>query len=165
MNRLGIVFQLRGEIVPNFVEFDRQDSHAIPDEPMLTLQRRGLISLNLAAFKALGEPAAVSLLYDPDEGIIALRKVARTYHNGYPVRKQPNSRSYLVGATGFTSYHKIETEVPRRYMGRLYGEQTLGFVVAEGVAMKARTRTPKASVHDIRQTDHDARRPADGLGK
>ncbi len=148
--------------MPNFIEFDRQDSHAVPDEPMFTLQRRGLISMNQAAFKALGEPVSVALLYDPDEGIIALRKVARTYHNGYPVRKQQNSRSYLVGATGFTSYHKINTDVPRRYMGRQYSDQTLGFVVAEGIAVKARTRTSKASVHDIRQVDHDARRPADG---
>jgi len=145
--------------MPNFVEFDRQDSHAIPDEPMLTLQRRGLISLNLAAFKALGEPSAVALLYDAAEGIIALRKVSRAYQNGYPVRKQPNSRSYLVGATGFTSYHKIDTDVPRRYMGRRYDDQLLGFVVAEGTVLKPRTRTPKASVHDIREADRGARQP------
>lgn len=151
--------------MPNFIEFDRQDSHAVPDEPMFTLQRRGLISMNQAAFKALGEPVAVALLYDPDEGIIALRKVARTYHNGYPVRKQQNSRSYLVGATGFTSYHKIDTDVPRRFMGRQYEDQTLGFVLAEGIVVKSRTRTPKASVHDIREADHDARRPADGNGR
>jgi hypothetical protein len=56
--------------------------------------------------------SAPALMYDADEGIIALRKVARTYHNGYPVRKQANSRSFLVGATGFTSYHKIATEMP-----------------------------------------------------
>jgi|BogFormECP12_OM2_1039638.scaffolds.fasta_scaffold49329_2 hypothetical protein len=148
--------------MPNFVEFDRQDSHAVPDEPMLTLQRRGLISLNQAAFKALGEPAAVALLYDPDEGVVALRKVPRTYHNGYHVRKQANSRSYLVGATGFTSYHKINTDVPKRYLGHKYDDQVLGFVVSEGTVLKRRTRTPKASVHDIREADRDTRRPANG---
>lgn len=148
--------------MPNFIEFDRLDSHAIPDEPMFTLQRRGLISMNMAAFKALGEPAAVALLYDPDEGIIALRKVGRTYHNGYPVRKQQNSRSYLVGATGFTSYHKIGTDVPRRYLGRRYDDQTIGFVVAEGTPIKSRTRTPKASVHTLHEPATAYRRPADG---
>jgi hypothetical protein len=150
--------------MPNFVEFDRQDSHAQPDEPMFTLQRRGLISLNMAAFKALGEPAAVVLLYDADEGIIALRKCARTYHNGYHVRKQANSRSFLVGATGFTSYHKINTEVPRRYVGRPYGDQTMGFAVAEGTPIKMRTRTPKASVHDIHEGEHRSPQPANGYG-
>lgn len=148
--------------MPNFVEFDRQDSHTAPDDPMFTLQRRGLISMNLAAFKALGEPAAVALLYDAEEGIIALRKVPRTYHNGYHVRKQANARSYLVGAQGFSSYHKINTDVPRRYVGRPYGDQTLGFVLAEGTALKIRTRTPKASVHDLREVEHGTRRPANG---
>ena len=149
--------------MPKFVEFDRQDSHATPDDPMFTLQRRGLISLNQAAFKALGEPVAVSLLYDAEEGIVGLRKVPRTYHNGYHVRKQANSRSYLVGATGFTSYHKIDTEAPRRFAGRRFDDQTLGFVLAEGITVKSRIRTPKASVHDIHPTDQGARRPAEGL--
>jgi hypothetical protein len=135
--------------MPNFVEFDRQDSHTAPDDPMFTLQRRGMISLNLAAFKALGEPATVALLYDAEEGIVALRKVPRIHHNGYHVRKQANSRSFLVGAQGFTSYHKIRTDVPRRFVGRRYDDQTIGFVLAEGTALKIRTRTPKASVHDI----------------
>jgi len=139
------------KIMPNFQEFDRQDSHVVPDAPMFTLQTRGTLSLNLAAFKALGEPAAVVLLYDPEEGIIALRKVPRTHHNGYPVRKQGNSRSYLVAATGFASYHKIKTDVSRRYIGRDYGDQTWGFAVADGVVLKHRPRPPKASVHDIRE--------------
>ena len=139
--------------MPNFVEFDRQDSHAVPDDPMFTLQRRGLISMNMAAFKALGEPAAVALLYDTDEGIIALRKVSRSHPNGYPVRKQANSRSYLVAATGLTSYYRIPTEVSRRYAGRPYDDQTLGFVLSEGTPIKSRPKTPEASVHDIRQGD------------
>jgi hypothetical protein len=128
---------------------------------MFSLQKRGLISMNLAAFTALGEPAAVALLYDAEENIIALRKVPRTYHNGYPVRKQGNSRSYLVAATGFTSFHKIDTTVSRRYAGRRYGDQTLGFPVDEGVLIKSH-RTPKASVHDIREADRPGRRAAEG---
>lgn len=148
--------------MPNFVEFDRQDSHAVPDEPMFTLQRRGLISLNLAAYKALGEPVAVALMYDADEGVIALRKVGRTYHNGYPVRKQANSRSFLVGATGFTSYHKIDVEMPRRFMGHVYEDQVVGFVLTEGVVVKSRARAPKASVHELHQADHGPHRSADG---
>jgi hypothetical protein len=148
--------------MPNFLEFDRQDSHAVPDEPMFTLQTRGLISMNMAAFKALGEPVAVALLYDPGEGVIALRKVSRTYHNGYPVRKQANSRSYLVGATGFTSYHKINTDIPRRYVGHKYDDQVFGFPVAEGTPIKRSPRTPKATVHDIRDGDKSSQRTAQG---
>jgi hypothetical protein len=164
-----ILSQLAGEPtgevetdMPNFVEFDRQDSHTAPDDPMFTLQRRGMISLNLAAFKALGEPATVALLYDAQEGIVALRKVPRTYHNGYHVRKQANARSYLVGAQGFTAYHKIRTDVPTRYVGHKNDDQVLGFVLTEGTPLKVRTRTPKASVHDIHEAEHGTRRPANG---
>jgi len=124
--------------LPNFVEFSRQFSHS-RDDPMFTLQRRGLISLNHAAFKALGEPASVALLYDADEGIIALRKVTRSYANGYQVRKQQNSQSYLVAATAFTTFNKIPTEAPRRFEAHEYGEQTWGFALSEGVEVKSRT--------------------------
>ena len=44
-----------------------------------------------------------------------MRKVPRTYHNGYLLRKQNAARSYLLAATGFTSFHKINTDVSRRY--------------------------------------------------
>jgi hypothetical protein len=144
--------------MPNFIEFDREDSHSVPDEPMFSLQKRGLISMNMAAFVALGEPAAVALLYDPEENIIAMRKVPRNYQNGYPVRKQGTSRSYLVAGTGFTSYHKIKTDVTRRYVGRNYGDQVLGFPVDEGIAIKARPQTSTAIVHDIRESDRPRRR-------
>lgn len=107
---------------------------------MFTLQRRGLISLNHAAFQALGEPPAVALLYDASEGIVGLRKVDSTYPNGYQVRKQANSRSYLVGARGFTSFNKIDAEVPRRFVGRQYSDDVWGFVLDEGTAVTARTR-------------------------
>ncbi len=68
------------------------DSHTVPDEPMFTLQSRGLISLNEAAFKALGEPVAVALLYDVNKGIIGLRKVPRAYHACFRVRKQASPK-------------------------------------------------------------------------
>jgi hypothetical protein len=133
--------------MPNFVEFSREDSRT-SDEPMFTLQRRGLISFNQATFKALGEPAAVALLYDAAEGIVALRKVGRTYANGYNVRKQPNSHSYLVGSQGFSSFHKIPTEEPRRFAGHDYGDQTWGFVLSEGVVVKFTPRRKRQASGD-----------------
>lgn len=133
--------------MPNFVEFSRQDSRR-EDDPMFTLQTRGLVSMNQAAFKALGDPAAVALLYDVDEGIIALRKVARTYANGYHVRKQGNSNSYLVAAQGFTSFNKIPCDVSRRFVGHDYGEHTWGFDLAEGVVIKGSGRSPRAATAD-----------------
>jgi hypothetical protein len=129
--------------MPNFVEFSRQDSRR-DDEPMFTLQTRGNISMNHAAFKALGEPAAVVFLYDGDEGIVAFRKVARNYPNGYMVRKQPNASSYLVAAQGFTSFNKINCDDSRRFVGHDYGDHTWGFHLAEGVVIKSTRRSRAA---------------------
>jgi hypothetical protein len=130
--------------MPNFVEFSRETSRSSHDDPMFTVQKRGLISLNLAAFKALGEPAAVALLFDADEGIVALRKVPRTHPNAYHVRKQGQSQSYLVAGQGFASFNKIDTELSRRFVGYDYGDHVWGFVLKEGTPIK--TRRGSASV-------------------
>jgi hypothetical protein len=111
---------------------------------MFTLQTRGMISLNQAAFKALGEPVTVALLYDPDEHIVALRKVERTHPNAYLIRQQASAKSYLVGAQGFTMHHKIPTEVARRFVGRDYGDHIWGFVLSEGTAIKNRRGAARA---------------------
>jgi hypothetical protein len=111
-----------------------------------------LISLNHPAFKALGEPAAVALLYDAAEGIVALRKVTRSYANGYNVRKQANSQSYLVGAQGFTTFNKIATDVPRRFTGHDYGDQTWGFVLSEGSWSRAGHARARHPTHPLRRS-------------
>jgi hypothetical protein len=134
--------------VPNFVEFSRQSARSSRDDPMFTLQRRGLISLNEAAFKALGEPASVVFLYDADEGIVALRKVPRSYANGYHVRKQANARSYLVAAQGFTSFYDLKTDMPKRFTGHDYGDQTWGFVLSEGTEVHFKTRRRSSGTED-----------------
>lgn len=128
--------------MPEFAEFSRQDGRAArQEEPMFTLQVRGLISFNQAAYKELGEPAAVALLYDARAGIVALRNVPKEYENAYLIRSQQNSRSYLVGAEAFTRYHKITTEVAHRYQGHNYGNHICGFVLSEGAPARRPTRT------------------------
>src|SRR5258708_3113221 len=124
--------------MPNFTEFPREDSRSSRDEPMFTLQARGLVSLNHAAFQALGEPVAVALLYDADEGIVAMRKVPKTHQNAYAVRKQRQSQSYLVGAQGFTTHYRIPTQTARRFPGHDYGDGRWGFSLREGVAVQNR---------------------------
>jgi hypothetical protein len=121
--------------MPNFVEFSRENSRR-DDDPMFTLQIRGLISMNHAAFKALGAPAAVALLYDATDGLVALKRVAKNYANGYLVRKQGASNSYLVAAAGFVSFNRIPNDVSRRFIGQQYGDYMWGFNLSEGAEVK-----------------------------
>ncbi|SRR6266542_1977763 len=127
-------------LMPNFVEFPRGGSRG---DPVFTLQARGLLSLNHAAFLALGEPAAVALLYDPDGAVVGLRKVDKAYENAYQVRKQGKSPSYLVGAQGFVAYHRIPIVRARRFVGKDYGGGVWGFGLREGEEVKNRRGAPE----------------------
>jgi hypothetical protein len=123
--------------MPNFEEFARgapRDSGR--EAPMFTLQARGLLSLNHAAFRTLGEPEAVTLLYDADEHIVGLRRSAMTDPNAYRVRKQQPAQSYLVGAQAFTAHYGIPTPRARRFEGIDYGDGIWGFALSRGVDVK-----------------------------
>ena len=114
---------------------------------MFTLQARGLISLNQAAFEALDEPDAVTLLYDAAESIVAMRKVAKSHENGYTVRKQQKAHSYVVGAQGFVAHYKIPTQRAMRFPGRDYGDGVWGFALREGIVVQNRRgRQPRPPV-------------------
>ena len=78
--------------------------------PTLTIQKRGNFSLNASGFELLGEPEAVHLYYSPSTHLIALKPVPKDTPNSYPVRKQPNSRSWLIGGRSFLNQHGIPYE-------------------------------------------------------
>lgn len=126
------------QFMPDFVEFSREESRGRREDPMFTLQASGLLSLNHAAFMALGEPVAVALLYDPGEGVVGVRKVGKDHQNAYPVRKQGRSMTYLVSAQGFVAHHEIPTVKARRFFARDYGNNVWGFALREGEAVKNR---------------------------
>jgi hypothetical protein len=124
--------------MPEFIEFARQDARGRQEALLFTWQARGLLSINLAAFRALGEPEAVTLLYDPKEGIVGLRTARPQNENAYPVRKQKKAQSWVVGAQGFASYHGIKTVQARRFVGHDYGGGIWGFALREGVPVTNR---------------------------
>jgi hypothetical protein len=117
---------------------------------MFTLQARGLLSFNQAAFNALGEPAAVVLLYDTSEHIVAVRKVDKTHKNAHQVRKQQRAQSYLVSAQAFVAHHGIPTPRARRFPGVDYGGGVWGFSLQEGITVENRrgANEPGAAITD-----------------
>lgn len=127
--------------MPHFEEFARENARGNADEPMFTLQARGLLSLNHAAYRALGQPDHVVLLYDADEQIVALRGIGKAHPNAYRVREQGGS--YLVGAQGFISFYGIKPLVAQRFLAHDYGDGVWGFVLAEGRAVTNRRGAPK----------------------
>ena len=95
-------------------------------EPFLTIQRKGVFSMNRAAFEALGSPKLVELLYDADEQLIGLRKVDSSVSHAYPVRglgsRRPTNSNFLVSGTALTTFYGIDTSVSRRRIARIEGD-------------------------------------------
>jgi hypothetical protein len=104
-----------------------------PREAALTIYPRGLFSVNRAAWNALGEPAAVELLFDRTERLIGLRGAPAQVPHAYPLRTQAASSSVLVSGRAFTRHYGIPTDVARRYPARMVGD-VLAADVKEGTA-------------------------------
>src|SRR5689334_24662907 len=61
----------------------------------VTLNTRGVFSLNSATYTALGEPRFVELLYDKTNRVIGLRPTEETTKHAYPVRRSEEHTSEL----------------------------------------------------------------------
>lgn len=104
-----------------FEEFDRRAA-PVSATPMVTLQRKGLFSLNRAAFEALGEAQTVTLLYNRERRIIGIRPTEPSSPRAYPVRRVGQGHTYIIAGTAFTSYYQIPTDTARRYVAAMLGD-------------------------------------------
>lgn len=89
-------------------------------KPAVTIQKRGALSLNTAAYEALGCPKHVALLYDRDEQLIGMRRVNATTPHAYVVRGVGNNQAtHVVSGKAFLSYYGIPREVARRWTAQI----------------------------------------------
>jgi hypothetical protein len=104
-----------------FETFTRQ--RRVGRQPFVTLQKKGVISLNRAAFEALDSPESVELLYDADARLVALRKVDSSVDHAYQVRAPvENHATWLVSGGAFVAYYEIDTSRSVRRPARLDGD-------------------------------------------
>ena len=89
-------------------------------QPYVTMQKKGVISLNKAAFDALGQPDSVELLYDSESRLVGLRKVDSSIEHAYQVRAPvENHATWLVSGAAFVSYYEIDNSESIRRPARL----------------------------------------------
>lgn len=83
--------------------------------PSVTIQKRGIFSINRAAHKLVGEPETVELLYDRETRVIAMRPSGESH--AYAIRPQTShdAGQVILSATAFVQYFDIDTSVSRRY--------------------------------------------------
>ena len=97
-----------------FEVFDKRMA-PLAKAPSVTIQKRGIFSINKAAHKLIGEPETVELLFDKDAHIIAMRPSAESH--AYTVRPQSERKTgqVILSATAFTQYYDVDTKISRRY--------------------------------------------------
>src|SRR4051812_23771389 len=88
--------------------------------PAVTIQKRGIISLNQAAHAMIGSPKIVELLYDRDEKIVGIRPSSEDVPHAYAFRPQGGAAKgenapMVVAGTAFVQYYEIDVSVSRRW--------------------------------------------------
>jgi hypothetical protein len=112
--------------------------------PTITVQRKGILSLNAGAAHLIAgdgevhDELGVEILFDPKERIIALRRAKEEHTSVYTMRKQKASNSYLLSIRAFTIYHKIDTTKSRRYVAHDYGNGAIGIALNESFSEVSR---------------------------
>jgi hypothetical protein len=98
-----------------FEVFDKRNA-PLAKSPSVTIQKRGVFSINRAAHRLIGEAETVELLFDRDNQIIALRPSKSSPH-AYAIRPQSarDSGQVILSATAFTQYYGLDTTVSRRW--------------------------------------------------
>lgn len=126
--------------------FEKFTGRAVPASrkiPRVALQTRGNMSLNKAAFEALGSPEAVFLLFNKATRALALQPATIDQPYSYPVRKQPGSESYMVGARAFCQHYELDVSGTRAFAPKLQ-DGILVFEFDKGDAVAPRKRSAKA---------------------
>lgn len=85
--------------MPTWEVFDRAE-RSVGDAPAVSIQRRGILALNAAAYHALGDPDRVELLYDRGERLIGIRPGYAVGSTTLPVTLQSNGRPTPAHVSG-----------------------------------------------------------------
>ncbi|NKU66401.1 hypothetical protein GS891_26025 [Rhodococcus hoagii] len=107
-----------------FEVFDKRMS-PLAKAPSVTIQKRGIFSINKAAHALIGEPATVELLFDKENDVIALRPSNEAHAYAFRPQSSREHRQVVMSATAFTQYFDIDTSVSRRFNHRTEGRDAL----------------------------------------
>lgn len=96
--------------------FEVFDKRAAPMKgaPSVTVQKRGIVSINGAAHKLIKDAKVVELLFDRDRQVMAIRS-AEPSPRTYVLRDPSPSGQTILSASAFMDAYGIDTSVSRRY--------------------------------------------------
>lgn len=135
-----------------FEVFDKRMA-PLAKAPSVTIQKRGIFSINRVAHNLIGAPESVELLFDKEDLIIAMRPSQESH--AYTIRPQSarDTGQAILSATAFTQYYDIDTSVSRRYQP--YEQDGMLCIDLKGKAVEVRGNRAKrqepedVSAHDV----------------
>lgn len=96
-----------------FEVFDKRKA-PMRGAPSVTMQRRGILSINAPAHSLIGGAMVVELLFDRDRNVMAIRP-AESSPSAYKLREPSKAGLTILSAAAFTEAYEIDTSVSRRY--------------------------------------------------
>ncbi len=128
-----------------FTKYARSMS-TLAKAPAVTIQRRGNIGMNAAAHRVLGSPDAVELWFDDETRRIGITSCDLTAEHAYKMRPLGKSgSSWIITATTFTDYNRINTEVARRYQANMEDGMLVIDVSVPGTAIVSNAHRGRAA--------------------
>ena len=124
--------------------------------PVVTVQRRGAISINRAGYEAMGEPEHVLLLRDVARNLIAVKSAAASDVHGHVVRLLNPARGsgpVVVAASDFVRDVGIDTSVARRWVAQLDEGMLVIDLNTEGVVAVSNRERARTEAADAAQPD------------
>jgi hypothetical protein len=83
--------------------------------PTVTIQKRGVIALNRAAYDLLKRPQAVHLYFSREEQSIGFAPSDPKEPDAILIRKAKRTAVYWVAGMAFTKWYDIDSSLARRY--------------------------------------------------
>ncbi|OLT06868.1 hypothetical protein BJF77_14885 [Kocuria sp. CNJ-770] len=143
-----------------FEVFDKRMT-PLAKAPSVTIQKRGVISLNKAAHDLIGNAKTVELLYDRDRQMMALRATDDSSPHAYAVRSgsKRGPGQAIVSATAFTAHYGIDTTATRRWKPFVEDSMLCVDLASEGTVItgnRTKTMVPADSVESTEAPTDDA---------
>jgi len=135
--------------------------------PSVTIQKRGLFSINDAAYRLINEPEAVLFLWDAERRLIGLKGATSDVLNAYPARRLSTPRKsgspvnkspVLIAGTLFSKFIGLDTTKAMRWVPKLDGDMLVIDLNEPGqavVANRQRGQALKTETERAEGTSHN----------
>ena len=133
-----------------FEVFDKRMT-PLAKAPSVTIQKRGVISLNKAAHDLIENAETVELLYDRERRVMALRAADDSSPHAYAVRNgsRRGPGQAIVSATAFTAHYGIDTTATRRWKPFVEDGMLCVDLSQEGTVITGNRTKPTPPAQDV----------------